>query len=831
MPSRLASLALAAAALAQDVPGFLPPRAGLIAATADMFPPRNVSSPQACADWCTSTPGCISFNFCAPTACGIQTWSPSYNPQAAPACAYYRRSIPRNDAPAPRAIPWALAVPAPGTVSLQGGPMADAFAGNLRDYLLLRDPADMLHWFAWRATGVEPNTSQCFGWDKWIKGSATGNYLMGAGSALQWTEEPALRAGVQAVVAGIRSFQDKATGWLWAWQESDIQDNADNMPDYCASWMTRGLLDADAAGIPDALQLARESISLFNNHSLLPWILPQNGGPDPVQPFPSGFNNVTSGGYGQKAGHMIYIEYQGLIKHTLMALSSAGTQADVDIVREHYQEEWWLQALVAKDAYHAIWHRQFFSHNYEVTAFEAFLDMYVLTGNATYLTATLNAWEMLRAHWIHPGGSFAINEGSYYPPDSYYIGFTGTHVAGPGAGGHGHGAPPPAPADPPADPYYHAPCMAGPGLELPEGTPPLLSAAARQPAPTAPAGGGDPPTGELCGSTFWTLFNHRFHRLFPRNATFVDEMERSILNVGVAALGRGGSGGQGPNGTGIRYFANNHKVKQLPSMHASCCEGQGTRLFGSLPGLLFTLDAAAPALYVDLYAQAAIDVPLPAGAGCAGGSARVQVATQWPYGSAVAINVTASAPCPALRLALRIPTWAAGDPGIAVNGAPLRAPAAPGTYVDVAPLAGSALAGAMALQLRMALSSARYAGASQIAPYARYSFLYGPVLLAAQGPWDAASDALVLPQGLDPANPGALLAPSADGNALHFDVVGAPGFTFKPYYEVQDVSWGGWGGRREGEHALTAPTHARTRAHTACPAQAMELFSNYPCFH
>jgi hypothetical protein len=62
----------------------------------------------------------------------------------------------------------------------------------------------MLHWFAWRATGVEPNTSQCFGWDKWIKGSATGNYLMGAGSALQWTEEPALRALQLILISGAR---------------------------------------------------------------------------------------------------------------------------------------------------------------------------------------------------------------------------------------------------------------------------------------------------------------------------------------------------------------------------------------------------------------------------------------------------------------------------------------------------------------------------------------------------------------------------------------------------------------------------------------------------
>ena len=47
---------------------------------------------------------------------------------------------------------------------------------------------------------------------------------------------------------------------------------------------------------------------------------------------------MTSGGYGQNQGHMIYIQYQGIIKHTLMALSAAGTQADVDIVQARRSE-------------------------------------------------------------------------------------------------------------------------------------------------------------------------------------------------------------------------------------------------------------------------------------------------------------------------------------------------------------------------------------------------------------------------------------------------------------------------------------------------------------
>lgn len=97
----------------------------------------------------------------------------------------------------------------------------------------------------------------------------------------------------------------------------------------------------------------------------------------------------------------------------------------------------------------------------------------------------------------------------------------------------------------------------------------------------------------------------------------------------------------------------------------------------------------------------------------------------------------------------------------------------------------------------MALVSARYTGASQLPPYSRWSFLLGPILLSAEGPWDTPSDSLVMPAGLNPATPNTWLLPANDGNSLHFSVAGAPAITMKPYFEVQ---------------------------------AAGEQFSNYPCF-
>ena len=123
-------------------------------------------------------------------------------------------------------------------------------------------------------------------------------------------------------------------------------------------------------------------------------------------------------------GHCVYLIYQGMIHNTRLAASAVGTARDVQVVQELYQEDWWLARLAAKDL-SAVWQRQS-SHNYEITAFEAYTDMYVLTGEHRYLDAMQGAWGMFRDYWIHVGGSIAINEGGSYPPGSYYLGLKPT---------------------------------------------------------------------------------------------------------------------------------------------------------------------------------------------------------------------------------------------------------------------------------------------------------------------------------------------------------------------------------------------------------------------
>ncbi len=292
----VAAAALFAPAAADPLAAFQPPVAATFAANADLQTPIVVPDAATCATACLARDDCISFNLCGAAGsfrCGVSGWNVSYVPAAAASCSWWRRTIPRNDTYIVQAVPWLLAPPTRG-VSLNAGPIADAFRGNVDLYLRVRDPLDMLHFFSLRA-GAAP-VGACFGWDEWIKGSATGNFLMGVGGALRWMDDAALSAAAATVVEGIAQYA-MPDGWLWAFNESDI--GADNLPDYCASWVTRGLLDVAGAGIPGALALARQSIDTFNNHSSLPFFLPPNGGPNPVQPFPSGFNNVSSGGYGQ----------------------------------------------------------------------------------------------------------------------------------------------------------------------------------------------------------------------------------------------------------------------------------------------------------------------------------------------------------------------------------------------------------------------------------------------------------------------------------------------------------------------------------------------------
>ena len=53
-----------------------------------------------------------------------------------------------------------------------------------------------------------------------------------------------------------------------------------------------------------------------------------------------------------------------MVHNSRMALSPVGTMRDAAVVADIYAEEWWLQALAARDP-KAVWYRHFYPHNYE----------------------------------------------------------------------------------------------------------------------------------------------------------------------------------------------------------------------------------------------------------------------------------------------------------------------------------------------------------------------------------------------------------------------------------------------------------------------------------
>eukprot|EP00035_Acanthoeca_spectabilis_P012295 m.219527 g.219527 ORF g.219527 m.219527 type:complete len:991 (+) comp15583_c0_seq1:238-3210(+) len=394
-----------------------------------VVPITNVDITSGCAEACLARGGgCIGFNV-VNTTDGMLCEVSGYGPEAAivptNGSAFFPKAIARNDSRVEPAVTYSLAVPTRG-VTLTSGPFAVAFATNIA-YLSQFPVNDILYWFRMRAGVPNPPNATSWGWDGHVqptevadppggrnidgpyglRGSVAGAFMMGAGGATRWAELPELSQRLGQVVENISALQG-SDGFAMAFLRNETNNHED--PNYVQSWVTHGLLEADAAGVEGATAVLRRHFDWFNyNTTVLANMLPPNSGPGPVNCTPDQRDH----------GHCVYLIYQGMIHNTRVAGSSVGTARDVQVVQSLYQENWWLEALAARNL-SQIWQRQS-AHNYEITAFEAYFDMYVLTGEPRYLAAVEGAWDMMRGYWIHVGGSIAINEGGTYPPGSYYL--------------------------------------------------------------------------------------------------------------------------------------------------------------------------------------------------------------------------------------------------------------------------------------------------------------------------------------------------------------------------------------------------------------------------
>jgi DUF1680 family protein len=549
-----------------------------------------------------------------------------------------------------------------GGVTLEGGLFQTAMENNIQYLLNSFTVEQLLRQFyertgkvtAFKATGSQIE------WEEDLAGSNAGRFLMGAGNTVRWIDDPELRRRINAVVDGIEECR-QPNGYIMAYPEDTIFYS--ERAAYTRAWLTHGLLEAAYAGNAKALPLLRGYYDWFNQQAFLPEML----------------RGAMQGG-------------QGMIANTRVSLSRVGTAADAQVIQRYYKEEAWLNGLARREK-EQVWQYPYDQpHCYLLTNLEAYLDMYLVTGEKLYYDAVLGAWELFRAHWQHDGGSISIIEAQTDPPDSNYL-----HQR----------------------------------------------------------------TGELCGSSFWVFLSQRFQLLNPDDERFASEIEKSIYNVGIANQ---------DGGIGIRYHTFLEGRKEHSTHKNSCCEGQGTRLLGSLPEHIYSI--AADGLYVHLYEPSTIRWQQ------GGQPMELSVKTRFPLETGVKATVKTAAATQA-RIRIRVPSWASGEMAISVNGKSAGT-GKPGSYValDRKWADGDSIEFTLPASIRVK----RYNGADQIPGKARYSIEYGPILLAAVG---SSKVDLAVAKGKEAESLADHLETVA-GSPLHFTVRGNPGQKFMPYWQISE---------------------------------------------
>lgn len=250
------------------------------------------------------------------------------------------------------------------------------------------------------------------------------------------------------------------------------------------------------------------------------------------------------------------------------------------------------------------------------------------------------------------------------------------------------------------------------------------------------------------------------------------EIEKSIYNVGLA--NQDGT-------TGIRYFAHLIGPKASGSHMNTCCEGQGTRLLGSLPEHIYSL--SPDGFYVNLFEASTLSWEGKSG------KLKATMQTEFPFAPEVQIHFAMEKPMEA-KVRVRVPSWATGDMILSVNHDAV-ATGHPGTYVTLDRTWSDSDTISFTLPARLRLRPYR---GSQVVGQNRYCLEYGPILMAAVG----ANDVTLKCE--DQSSPDSLIdqLKPIPGMPLHYSWEKFPHFTwngkdqieFMPYLSVdkQDFS-------------------------------------------
>jgi DUF1680 family protein len=245
---------------------------------------------------------------------------------------------------------------------------------------------------------------------------------------------------------------------------------------------------------------------------------------------------------------------------------------------------------------------------------------------------------------------------------------------------------------------------------------------------------------------------------------YVAEIEKSIYNVILA--NQGGT-------TGIRYHTIMAGKKEEPTHNNTCCEGQGTRMLGSLPEHIYSI--APDGVYVNLFEPSTLEWPQ------SGSSAQWKMTTQFPMQPEVSLQVSAVQTL-AAKIRIRVPAWAAQEMPIYVNGS-LATTGKPGTYAVIDRTWSDK--DAIKFTLPIAFRLTPYTGADQTEGAPRYGLEYGPILMAVIG----SPDTVLQVKGGKYAEDllGQIMA--KPGTPLHFQIKHNPDVELMPYWKVDQETF------------------------------------------
>ncbi|MGI5877888.1 MAG: beta-L-arabinofuranosidase domain-containing protein [Christensenellales bacterium] len=283
------------------------------------------------------------------------------------------------------AVPDKLFTPLRG-VRLTGGLLRQVFDNNI-GFIKRLEMDRMRYWFDVKL-GRTPTAERYPGhFEDNLKGSTASQYLMGAGNALRWEEEAALRKGVGEILDFIEEAAED-DGFLMPIDKFHFAYR--EYPHYVRIWLTYGLIAAARAGEKRAFPLLRRWQDWFNRCPDLPVI------------------------------RYLELAFQGVVASTSVFSTEIGCNLDMDICRQYYEETWRLAQFIAREREAVHIRRQPgkepHPHGSELEAFEGYIDLYRYTGAPYILNAVLGCWELYKRDWQHPGGGIVMCEGS---PEAY----------------------------------------------------------------------------------------------------------------------------------------------------------------------------------------------------------------------------------------------------------------------------------------------------------------------------------------------------------------------------------------------------------------------------